>query len=92
MATGRPHIIAFQGGFHGRTVAAASITTAGTTFRSGLSPLLPGVHISPFPYALRHGWDDAAVASRLVSSTSCYGSLRVSPPGDERCVPTGEVR
>jgi len=62
MATGRPNIIAFQGGFHGRTVAAASITTAGTKFRSGFSPLLPGVHISPFPYALRYGWDeDAAV-------------------------------
>lgn len=28
MATGRPNIIAFQGGFHGRTVAAASLTSA----------------------------------------------------------------
>src|SRR5215207_7431975 len=30
MATGRPNIISFQGGFHGRTVGAASLTTAGT--------------------------------------------------------------
>ncbi|WP_111721167.1 aspartate aminotransferase family protein [Homoserinimonas sp. OAct 916] len=57
MATGRPNIIAFHGGFHGRTVAAASLTTAGTRFRSGFSPLMGGVHIAPFPYALRYGWD-----------------------------------
>lgn len=57
MATGRPNIIAFHGGFHGRTVAAASLTTAGTKFRSGFSPIMGGVHIAPFPYALRYGWD-----------------------------------
>ena len=58
MATGRPNIIAFQGGFHGRTVAAASLTTAGTKFRSGFSPLMSGVCIAPFPYAFRYGWDE----------------------------------
>ncbi|WP_028279749.1 aminotransferase class III-fold pyridoxal phosphate-dependent enzyme [Arthrobacter sp. H5] len=57
MATGKPNIIAFHGGFHGRTVAAASLTTAGTRFRSGFSPIMGGVHIAPFPYAFRYGWD-----------------------------------
>jgi 4-aminobutyrate aminotransferase len=57
MATGRPNVVAFHGGFHGRTVAAASLTTAGTKFRSGFSPIMGGVHIAPFPYALRYGWD-----------------------------------
>lgn len=62
MATGRPNIIAFHGGFHGRTVAAASLTTAGTKFRSGFSPLMGGVHIAPFPAAFRYGWDiDTAI-------------------------------
>ncbi|WP_341998701.1 aminotransferase class III-fold pyridoxal phosphate-dependent enzyme [Microbacterium sp. LWH7-1.2] len=62
MATGRPNIVAFQGGFHGRTVAAASLTTAGTKFRSGFSPLMAGVHIAPFPAAFRYGWpEDAAI-------------------------------
>ena len=37
-ATGRPNVIVFHGGFHGRTVAAASMTTSGTKFRSGLQP------------------------------------------------------
>ena len=62
MATGRPNIVAFQGGFHGRTVAAASLTTAGTKFRSGFAPLMAGVHIAPFPAAFRYGWgEDVAV-------------------------------
>jgi 4-aminobutyrate aminotransferase len=62
MATGRPNIIAFHGGFHGRTVAAASLTSAGTKFRSGFAPLMAGVHLAPFPYAYRYGWDvDTAV-------------------------------
>ncbi|MFB7893601.1 aspartate aminotransferase family protein [Microbacterium sp. NPDC056044] len=66
MATGRPNIIAFHGGFHGRTVAAASLTTAGSKFRSGYSPLMGGVHFSPFPDAIRYGWTEAeAVAFAL---------------------------
>jgi 4-aminobutyrate aminotransferase len=66
MATGRPNIISFQGGFHGRTAGAASLTTAGSKFRSGFSPLMGGVHIAPFPHAFRYGWDEeTAVAFAL---------------------------
>lgn len=66
MATGRPNIVVFQGGFHGRTVAAASMTTAGTRFSAGFAPLMAGVHMSAFPYAYRYGWDeDVAVAFAL---------------------------
>jgi 4-aminobutyrate aminotransferase len=42
-ATGRPNVIVCHGGFHGRTVAAASMTTSGTRFPSGFSPLMSGV-------------------------------------------------
>ena len=48
-ATGRPNIVVFQGGFHGRTVASASLTTSGTKFKAGFSPLMSGVAVSPFP-------------------------------------------
>ncbi|NYI70411.1 4-aminobutyrate aminotransferase [Naumannella cuiyingiana] len=66
MATGRPNIVVFQGGFHGRTAAASSLTTAGTKFSAGWSPLMPGVHMAPFPYAYRYGWDtDTAVEFAL---------------------------
>ncbi len=57
-ATRRPNIIAFHGGFHGRTVGAASITTSGTKFRTGFAPLMGGVYIAPFPAAVRLGLDE----------------------------------
>ncbi|MFB9905908.1 aspartate aminotransferase family protein [Allokutzneria oryzae] len=56
-ATGRPNVVVFQGGFHGRTVAAATMTTSGTRFSAGFSPLMGGVHVAPFPNAYRYGWD-----------------------------------
>jgi 4-aminobutyrate aminotransferase len=55
-ATGRPNVIVFHGGFHGRTVAAGSMTTSGTKFRAGFSPLMSGVHVSPFPDPTHFGW------------------------------------
>ncbi len=55
-ATGRPNVVVFHGGFHGRTVAAASMTTSGTKFRSGFSPLMAGVHVAPFPDPGHFGW------------------------------------
>ncbi|WP_025272511.1 aspartate aminotransferase family protein [Haloglycomyces albus] len=58
-ATGRPNIVVFQGGFHGRTVATATLTTSGTRFSAGISPLMSGVHMAPFPYAYRYGWDES---------------------------------
>jgi len=59
-ATGRPNIIAFHGGFHGRTVGAASITTSGVKFRTGFAPLMGGVVIAPYPAAIRLGLDEEA--------------------------------
>jgi 4-aminobutyrate aminotransferase len=56
-ATRRPNVIVFHGGFHGRTVAAASMTTSGTRFSAGFSPLMSGVHVSPFPDPTYFGWD-----------------------------------
>jgi 4-aminobutyrate aminotransferase len=55
-ATGRPNVVVFHGGFHGRTVAAASMTTSGPKFRSGFSPLMAGVHVAPFPDPTHFGW------------------------------------
>jgi 4-aminobutyrate aminotransferase len=58
-ATGRPNIVVFQGGFHGRSMGAASLTTSGTKIRTGFAPLMAGVQVAPFPYAYRYGWDEA---------------------------------
>jgi 4-aminobutyrate aminotransferase len=62
-ATGRPLVVAFDGGFHGRTMGAAALTTSGAKIRAGIGPLMGGVAFAPFPYAFRYGWsEDEAVA------------------------------
>jgi 4-aminobutyrate aminotransferase len=48
-ATGRPHIIVFQGSFHGRTHQAMAMTTSKTGYRAGHAPLPSGVFIAPYP-------------------------------------------
>ena len=47
--TGRPGIIAFEGGFHGRTMGALSLTNSKIRQRAGFGPLLPMVEHAPFP-------------------------------------------
>lgn len=62
-ATGRPNVIVFHGGFHGRTMGALSLTTSRTALKAGLQPMMGGVVVAPFPFAHRYGWDeDTAVA------------------------------
>jgi 4-aminobutyrate aminotransferase len=46
--TGKPGVIAFRRAFHGRTLAATSLTTAKGKYREGYEPLLPSVTIAPF--------------------------------------------
>lgn len=80
-ATGRPNIIAFHGGFHGRTVAAASLTTSGTKFRSGFAPLMAGVHVSPFPDPSHFGWTQQE-ATRFALNQLDYTLQTMSAPED----------
>jgi 4-aminobutyrate aminotransferase len=70
-ATGRPNIIVFQGSFHGRTIGTMSLTTSKTIYRAGYQPLMPGVFIAPYPYALRYGWEPEA------ASQFCLDELRL---------------
>jgi 4-aminobutyrate aminotransferase len=47
--THRPGIVAFEGGFHGRTMGALSLTNSKVKQRAGFGPLVPMVHHAPFP-------------------------------------------
>jgi 4-aminobutyrate aminotransferase len=69
--TKRPGIIAFRGAFHGRTLGCVSMTTSNVKYRRNYGPLLPSVHIVPFPYTYRfgHGNDPEA------SSAECLAYL-----------------
>jgi 4-aminobutyrate aminotransferase and related aminotransferases len=75
--TGRPGIIAFRGGFHGRTLGATSVTTSNIIYRTGYEPLLPGVHFAPFPVAYPDfdGDEEAASAASLAALESMLGSI-----------------
>ncbi len=42
--TGRHHLIAFRGGFHGRSMGSLSLTASKTKYRKGFGPLIPGIH------------------------------------------------
>jgi 4-aminobutyrate aminotransferase len=51
--TGRQHIIAFLGAFHGRTMGALSLTASKPQQKRRFSPLVPGVTHVRYPYAYR---------------------------------------
>jgi 4-aminobutyrate aminotransferase len=51
-STKRQAIIAFRGGFHGRTAGALTVTTSKSSYRLGYGAMLPEVYIAPYPYAL----------------------------------------
>jgi 4-aminobutyrate aminotransferase / (S)-3-amino-2-methylpropionate transaminase / 5-aminovalerate transaminase len=47
--TGRPAVIAFEGGFHGRTLLSLSLTSKTHPYKAGLGPFAPEVYRVPFP-------------------------------------------
>ena len=61
--TGRPAVISFQGGFHGRTLLALSLTGSVVPYKQNFGPYAPEVYQVPFPYEYR-GWStEKALAS-----------------------------
>jgi 4-aminobutyrate aminotransferase / (S)-3-amino-2-methylpropionate transaminase / 5-aminovalerate transaminase len=50
-ATGRSGVIAFTGGFHGRTAFASAMTGKVIPYKKALGPPMPGVWHVPFPVA-----------------------------------------
>ena len=47
-ATRRDNLIAFLGGFHGRTIGALSLTASKAIQRRGFGPMMPGVYHAPY--------------------------------------------
>ena len=63
-ATGRPAIVAFGLGFHGRTLLGMSLTGKVHPYRDGFGPFAPDVYHTRFPYAYR-GVDTRAALDSL---------------------------
>ena len=74
--TGRPAIISFQGGFHGRTLLALSLTGWSSPTSRTSGPIAPEVYQAPFPYEYR-GWSTEkalAALDELFGSAVCARS------------------
>jgi len=53
-ATGRPGVVVFDNGFHGRTLFTLAMTARAKGYKDGFHPLPGEVHRLPFPYPYRH--------------------------------------
>lgn len=69
--SGRQGVIAFTGGFHGRTMGAVTLTTSSARYRRRYHPLLPSVYHTPYPYCYRC----PAGRDRKTCSTDCFDYL-----------------
>jgi 4-aminobutyrate aminotransferase / (S)-3-amino-2-methylpropionate transaminase / 5-aminovalerate transaminase len=61
-ATGRPGVITFDRGFHGRTLLAMSLTSK-LVYKRGMGPFAPEVYRAPAPYPYRGISTEDALAS-----------------------------
>jgi 4-aminobutyrate aminotransferase/(S)-3-amino-2-methylpropionate transaminase len=58
--TGRPAIVCFEHGFHGRTNLALALTSKVVPYKKGFGPFAPEVYRIPFPYCYRCGERDGS--------------------------------
>jgi 4-aminobutyrate aminotransferase len=78
IATHRPAIVAFRGGFHGRTHGTMSLTSSAIKNRGHYEPLLAGAYFAPYPYPLRNPTgrtDDAALAWAMSQLDELFATL-----------------
>jgi len=61
--TGRPAVIGFEGGFHGRTLLSLTLTSKTHPYKAGLGPFAPEVYRVPFPNEYRGPSADEALAA-----------------------------
>ncbi len=95
-ATQRAGVIAFSGGFHGRTLACLALTGKVQPYKAGFGPMMPDVYHLPFPIAY-HGIrsedslaaldqlfkadiDPTRVAALIIEPVLGEGGFYVAPP------------
>ncbi|MDP2699095.1 aspartate aminotransferase family protein [Thalassospira sp.] len=82
--TGRTGVIAFDGGFHGRTLATLALTGKVTPYKTGLGPLPGPVHHVPYPCVETDVSVDDAFAAMdrifaIVAGPETIGAVVIEP-------------
>jgi 4-aminobutyrate aminotransferase len=62
-ATGRPAIVSFDRGFHGRTLMTMTLTSKVKPYKRGFGPFAPEVYRAPAPYPYRGITSDDSIAA-----------------------------
>lgn len=94
--TGRPAVIAFGGGFHGRTLACISLTGKVHPYKAGFGPMLPDIYHAPFPmeyhgvsveaslaaieHLFKYDVDAQRVAALIIEPVQGEGGFYIAPP------------
>lgn len=78
-ATGKPHVVVFQGSFHGRTQLTMAMTTSKAIYRVGHAPLPSGVFVAPFPYTYLTGEDEATAVTRCLTEFDLLLRTQTAP-------------
>ena len=73
-ATGRPAIVSFSLGFHGRTILATSLNGKVIPYKQNFGPFVPEIYTTPYPEA-RRGYD----TERALRAIDEMFETRVSP-------------
>lgn len=73
--TGKHKIVAFQGGFHGRSMGSLSVTSSKKSYRDNIGPMLEGVSFFPYPYCYRCPWNDDIQSCQ---TEACINALHTS--------------
>jgi acetylornithine/succinyldiaminopimelate/putrescine aminotransferase len=94
-ATGRPKLVAFDGGFHGDTLGALSVG-GNAVYRTPFEPLLPGVTWLPFDDDGALAAIDRDTAAVVVEPVQAEAGVRIPRPGflpalRRRCDDTGAL-
>lgn len=56
-ATGRRTVLAFTGGYHGRTLLCTTLSSRAIPYRKGFAPLVPEINHVPYAYCYRCPWE-----------------------------------
>ncbi|GAA2579107.1 4-aminobutyrate--2-oxoglutarate transaminase [Microbacterium binotii] len=65
--TGRPAVVAFDHGYHGRTNLTMALTAKAMPYKSGFGPFAGEIYRAPLSYPFRDGLSGADAAARAIS-------------------------